>query len=213
MSDEPRQPAVRRGGLVGSVRSAARAVREDVDAAMARDPALRTRTDAFLNAPGLHALWSHRVAHALWHRGTPLRLPARVLSTATRAVTGIEIHPAATIGKRLFIDHGMGVVIGETAVIGDDVLMYHGATLGGRDLARGPRHPIVGDRVLIGAGARVLGRVTIGDDARIGANAVVVKDVPAGATAIGVAATIQPAGETAGIAEVVRLRGSGADTT
>lgn len=213
MARARRQHPTPRGGPVRTVRGAFATVREDVDAAMARDPALRTRIDALLNAPGLHAVWSHRLAHAMWRRGGIMRLPARVLSTVTRTVTGIEIHPSATIGRRLFIDHGMGVVIGETAVIGDDVLMYHGATLGGRDLARGPRHPVIGDRVLIGAGARVLGRVTVGDDARIGANAVVVKDVPPGATAVGVAATIQPAGETTAVAEVVRLHGSRADTT
>lgn len=213
MGRDGRRTTPRRDGLLGIARRAAAAVQEDVDAAMARDPALRSRADALLNAPGLHAVWSHRAAHALWRRGGAMRLPARVLSTITRAVTGVEIHPAATIGRRFFIDHGMGVVIGETAIVGDDVLMYHGATLGGRDLARGQRHPIIGDRVLIGAGARILGRVTVGDDARIGANAVVVKDVPPGATAVGVAATIQPAGDTTAVADVVRLRGSGADTT
>jgi serine O-acetyltransferase len=179
--------------LLSAARRALAAVKEDVDAAMLRDPALRSRTDAVLNAPGLHAVWSHRVAHALWERDESLRLPARVLSTVTRSVTGIEIHPAAQIGRRCFIDHGMGVVIGETAVIGDDVLLYHGATLGGRDIGPGQRHPTIGDRVMVGAGARILGRVTIGDDARIGANAVVVRDVPEGATAVGVPAELSEA--------------------
>jgi serine O-acetyltransferase len=177
-------------GLLGAARRAARAVVEDADAAMLRDPALRSRTDALLNAPGLHAVWSHRIAHALWEQDERLRLPARVLSTVTRSVTGIEIHPAAQIGRRCFIDHGMGVVIGETAIVGDDVLLYHGATLGGRDAGPGQRHPTVGDRVLVGAGARIIGRVTVGADARIGANAVVVRDVPEGATAVGVPAEI-----------------------
>ena len=154
------------------------ALREDVTSAMMRDPALRSTTDALLNAPGLHAIWSHRVAHAMWEQGGVMQTPARVLSTIARAVTGIEIHPAARIGRRCFIDHGMGVVIGETAVVGNDVLLYHGATLGGRDAGPGKRHP------------------TVGDDARIGANAVVVKDVPSGATAVGVAATVRGATDT-----------------
>ncbi len=179
------------------------ALSEDVESARDRDPALRSTLDAVVNSPGLHAIWSHRVAHAMWERTDALRLPARVLSTVTRAVTGVEIHPAAQLGRRCFIDHGMGVVIGETAVVGDDVLMYHGATLGSRDARDGQRHPTVGNGVLIGAGARVLGPVTVGDGARIGANAVVVKDVPAGATAVGVAARIdEPATE----ASVTRIR-------
>jgi serine O-acetyltransferase len=126
----------------------------------------------------------------MWESGAPLHIPARLLSTTTRAITGVEIHPAATIGRRCYIDHGMGVVIGETAVLGDDILMYHGATLGARDARKGQRHPTVGDRVLIGAGARILGPVIVGEDAKIGANAVVIKDVPDGATAVGVSATI-----------------------
>jgi serine O-acetyltransferase len=190
------------GSLISVLRRSGAAMREDVANAMAHDPALRTRTDAVLNSPGLHAVWSHRVASAMWKRGAVLRTPARLLSTVTRAATGVEIHPAATIGRRCFIDHGMGVVIGETTVIGDDVLLYHGATLGGRDFAPGQRHPTIGDRVLIGAGARILGRVTVGADARIGANAVVVKDVPEGATAVGVAAEIR-----------IRQRDDSQDTT
>lgn len=166
------------------------AIREDVESAKRRDPAITSTADALLNSPGLHAIWSHRVAHALWNEGGPLKMPARVMSTVTRAVTGVEIHPAAQIGRRCFIDHGMGVVVGETTVIGDDVLLYHGATLGGRTTSPGQRHPTIGDRVMVGAGARILGSVTVGADARIGANAVVVKDVPDGATAIGVAAHV-----------------------
>lgn len=178
-------------GILGRVRDIAASIREDVDSAIARDPALTSRVDAVLNSPGMHAVWSYRVAHAMWESGPALRTPARVLATVTRSLTGVEIHPAATIGRRCFIDHGMGVVIGETATIGDDVLLYHGATLGARDARSGQRHPTIGDRVMVGAGARVLGPVTVGDDARIGANAVVVRDVPAGATAVGVAATVQ----------------------
>ncbi len=166
------------------------AVSEDVESAKDRDPALTSTLDAFVNSPGLHAIWSHRVAHAMWTRSDALRMPARMLSTATRAVTGVEIHPAAQLGRRCFIDHGMGVVIGETSVVGDDVLLYHGATLGSRDARDGQRHPTIGNGVMIGAGARVLGPVTVGAGARVGANAVVVKDVPAGATAVGVAARI-----------------------
>ncbi|MFW5472837.1 serine O-acetyltransferase [Knoellia sp. CPCC 206450] len=165
-------------------------VRADVDAAIARDPAAVSRTDLVLNSPGLHAIWAYRVAHKLWQR-EHLKPAARVLSTATRAVTGVEIHPGATIGRRFFIDHGMGVVIGETAEVGDDVMLYHGVTLGGRSLAKVKRHPTVGSRVTIGAGARILGPVEVGDDVQIGANSVVVKDVPSGAIATGVPARIR----------------------
>lgn len=161
-------------------------VREDVDAALDRDPATDSRVEMALASPGLHAVWAHRVSHALWNRGA--RLPARLLSQASRAVTGIEIHPGAQIGRRLFIDHGMGVVIGETAEVGDDVMMYHAVTLGGRANAKIKRHPTVESGAVLGAGARVLGPVVIGADAQVGANAVVVKDVPAGATAVGVPA-------------------------
>jgi len=163
---------------------------EDVDAAMARDPAAQSRLETFLTSPGLHAVWSHRLAHRLWERPA-YRLPARVLSNVTRTLTGVEIHPGATIGKRFFIDHGMGVVIGETAIVGDDVMLYHDVTLGGRALAKVKRHPTVGDRVTIGSGARVLGDVNLGDDSQIGANSVVTKDVPAGSVAVGIPAQIR----------------------
>ncbi len=166
------------------------AVLEDVDATLARDPAAQSRLETVLASPGLHAVWAHRLAHRLW-RNPAYRLPARLLSQAARALTGVEIHPGATVGRRLFIDHGMGVVIGETAVVGDDVLMYHDVTLGGRSLRRVKRHPTVGDRVSIGAGARVLGDITIGDDAQVGANSVVTKDVPAGSVAVGIPAQIR----------------------
>lgn len=187
---DPRPPAPRSGGVWSVVARARAAVREDLDAAVARDPAAQSRLETFLASPGLHAVWSHRLAHRLW-RDPAYRLPARLLSQLTRAVTGIEIHPGASIGRRLFIDHGMGVVIGETAIVGDDVLLYHQVTLGGRSLAKVKRHPTVGDRVTIGAGARVLGDVTLGDDAQIGANSVVTKDVPAGSVAVGIPAQIR----------------------
>jgi serine O-acetyltransferase len=164
---------------------------EDLDAAMARDPAASSRLDVALNSPGLHAIWSYRLAHRLWLRGGPAKPVARVLMTLVRSITGVEIHPGAVIGRRFFIDHGMGVVIGETAEVGDDVLLYHGVTLGGRTLQRVKRHPTVGSHVTIGAGARVLGPVVIGDRAQIGANSVVVKDVPAGSVATGVPARVR----------------------
>lgn len=160
-------------------------VLEDLDGAARRDPAARSRLELLLCYPGLHAVWIHRLAHRMWQR-PGLRLAARLLSQANRAVTGVEIHPGARIGRRLFIDHAMGVVIGETAQVGDDVMLYHGVTLGGRSLQRVKRHPTLGDRVVVGAGARVLGPVLVGADAQIGANAVVVKDVPAGSVVVGV---------------------------
>jgi serine O-acetyltransferase len=177
--------------MSGWVSRARAGIREDVAAAIARDPAAASRADVIVNSPGLHAIWSHRLAHRLWQRPTT-RPAARVLSTVTRAVTGVEIHPGASIGRRFFIDHGMGVVIGETAVVGDDVMLYHGVTLGGRSLVRGTkRHPTVGDGVTIGAGARVLGDIEIGDGAQIGANSVVVRPIPAGAVATGIPAQVR----------------------
>ncbi|HLT85403.1 MAG TPA: serine O-acetyltransferase EpsC [Phototrophicaceae bacterium] len=161
-------------------------LREDLEAARRGDPAARTLLEVALGYPGVHALWAHRVCHRMWHASPLLRLPARLLSQLVRALTGIEIHPAAVLGRRLFIDHGMGVVIGETSVVGDDVVMFHGTTLGGRSMTKGKRHPTVGDRVVIGAGAKVLGPISIGDDAQIGANAVVVRSVPSGAVSVGV---------------------------
>jgi serine O-acetyltransferase len=172
-------------------RRARHRVVDDLDAAIARDPAARSRLDLALNSPGLHAIWAYRLGHRLWLRGGAARVVARVLMTVVRAVTGVEIHPAAVIGRRFFIDHGMGVVIGETAEVGDDVMLYHGVTLGGRSLRKVKRHPTVGSRVTIGAGARILGPVYIGDDVQIGANSVVVKDIPAGAIATGIPATIR----------------------
>lgn len=163
-----------------------RLLREDLDAARRGDPAARTLSEVALGYPGVHALWVHRLSHKMWHTSLLCKLPARLLSQLMRAVTGIEIHPGAVLGRRVFIDHGMGVVIGETAEVGDDVILFHGTTLGGRSMSRGKRHPTVGDRVMIGAGAKVLGPVTLGDDSQVGANAVVVKDVPADAVALGV---------------------------
>lgn len=161
-------------------------LREDLQAAIDGDPAARTKLEVAFSYPGVHAIWAHRLAHVMWYKSFWLKLPARLLSQWARARTGIEIHPGATIGRRLFIDHGMGVVIGQTAVVGEDVLIFHGTTLGGTSMSKGKRHPTVGNRVVIGSGAKVLGPIHIGDDAKIGANSVVVKDVPAGGVAVGV---------------------------
>lgn len=165
-------------------------LREDLQAARDRDPAARSRIEVALTYPGVHAVWAHRLTHRMW-RNPALRFPARLISQFTRSATGIEIHPAAVLGCRLFIDHGMGVVIGETTVVGNDVTLFHGVTLGGRSMSHGKRHPTLGDRVVVGAGAKILGAVSIGADAQIGANAVVLKDVPAGAIAVGVPAKIK----------------------
>ncbi len=166
-------------------------VREDLQAALRRDPAARSPLEVALAYPGVHALWVHRLTHRMWRTSLVLRLPARLISQAARALTGVEIHPGATIGRRLFIDHGMGVVIGETAEIGEDVVMFHSVTFGGRSMNRGKRHPTIGNRVTVGAGAKVLGPVYVGDDAQVGANAVVVKDVPAGAVVVGVPGVVR----------------------
>lgn len=165
-------------------------IREDVNTARRHDPAARSAAEVFFIYSGLHAVWWHRVSHALWIRG--MRFLPRAISQFSRFCTGIEIHPGATIGQRLFIDHGMGVVIGETAVIGDDVLIYHGVTLGGTGHDRGKRHPTIGDRVIIGAGAKLLGNITIGDDCAVGSNAVVVASAPAWSTLTGIPAAARP---------------------
>lgn len=162
---------------------------EDIRTARHRDPAAHSWLVIAVSYQGVHAVWHHRIAHWLWSHG--MKTYGRLWSQYARRRTGIEIHPGASIGRRLFIDHGMGVVIGETAVVGNDVLLFHGVTLGGTTMSLGKRHPTVGDRVVIGAGAKVLGAVHIGSDARIGANAVVVKDVPDGATAIGIPAVVR----------------------
>lgn len=175
---------VRMFGL-GTAARVLREVRRDVAAAHDRDPAARgvTSAEILILWPGVHALLSHRLAHALHETGVPLA--PRLLAAGTRAITGVEIHPAAQIGDGLFIDHGAGVVIGETAVIGDDVTIYQGVTLGGTGFATGKRHPTVGDRVTIGSGANLLGPVTIGAGSKIGANTVVITDVPPNATVVG----------------------------
>ncbi len=158
-------------------------LREDIRSVFERDPAARTFWEILTCYPGLHAVQMHRLSHWLWSHG--LRWGGRFVSHTARFLTGIEIHPGATIGRRFFIDHGMGVVIGETAVIGDDVTLYHGVTLGGTSWNKGKRHPTLEDGVVIGAGAQILGPITIGARAKVGSNAVVVKPVPPGCTAVG----------------------------
>ncbi|MBN2386641.1 MAG: serine O-acetyltransferase [Anaerolineales bacterium] len=173
-------PAAKRqrsGGFLASIR-------RDIDSVLERDPAARSRLEVFLVYSGLHAVWIHRCTHWLWmHR---VRFLARWLAQVARSLTGVEIHPGALINPGLFIDHGMGVVIGETSEIGADVTLYHGVTLGGTSLERGKRHPTLGERVVVGAGAKVLGAITIGADSRIGANAVVVRSVPPNSVVVGV---------------------------
>ncbi len=172
-------------------------LRETLRAYRERDPAARSRLEVLLVYPGLHAQLWHRLAHRLW--GAGLKLPARMVAHLSRFLTGIEIHPAARLGRRLVIDHGMGVVIGETAEVGNDVTLYHQVTLGGTSLGHGKRHPTLGDGVIVGAGAKILGDIMIGDGARVGANAVVTQPVAAGVTVVGIPArpverTRKPAG-------------------
>ena len=162
-------------------------LREDITATREHDPAARGTAEIVLVYSGLHAIWAHRVANKLWRRRS-MRTPARVISQVTRSLTGIEIHPGATIGRRFFIDHGMGVVIGETTEIGDDCMLYQGVTLGGRSLEQTKRHPTLRDGVVIGAGAKVIGPVEIGPESAVGANAVVVKSAPANSVLVGVPA-------------------------
>ncbi|MGD8742745.1 MAG: serine O-acetyltransferase, partial [Granulosicoccaceae bacterium] len=157
-------------------------LREDIRCVFDRDPAARNAFEVLTTYPGLHALLLHRLSHRLWH--WRLKWLARWLAGFARWWTGVEIHPAARIGRRFFIDHGMGVVVGETAEIGDDCTLYHGVTLGGTSWKKGKRHPTLGNDVVVGAGAKVLGPITLGDGARVGSNAVVVKGVPAGATVV-----------------------------
>ena len=150
-------------------------ISEDLSTALKRDPAARNKLEVFLTYPGVHAVWNYRISHWLWNH--KFKLIARIFSNRARRRTGIEIHPGATIGRRFFIDHGIGVVLGETAEIGDDVMLYHNVTLGARRFATGKRHPTIGSRVIIGAGAKILGPVNIADDARVSYNSVVIEDV------------------------------------
>ncbi len=162
---------------------------DQVDSIIVRDPAARNRLEVITCYPGLHAVWIHRASHGLWNLG--LKWVARLLSMLARFITGIEIHPGAKIGRRVFLDHGLGIVIGETTEIGDDCTIYQGVTLGGTSLYKGvKRHPTLGKGVVISAGAKVLGGFTVGDGARVGSNAVVLKEIPAGATAVGIPARV-----------------------
>lgn len=161
-----------------------RAIREQVETIFREDPAARSVVEVLLCYPGLHATLLHRVAHMLYSWN--LKLLARIVSQVARGLTGIEIHPGATIGRRFFIDHGMGVVIGETAIIGDDVILYQGVTLGGTGKERGKRHPTLGNRVVVGTGAKVLGNITLGDNVKVGAGSVVVHSVPDDSTVVGI---------------------------
>ena len=165
-------------------------LKEDLDTARRRDPAATSKLVVALTYPGVHALWSHRVAHSMWVRG--VKMPARMLSSFARFMTGVDIHPGAELGRRLFIDHATGVVIGQTAQVGEDCVIFHGVTLGGVSMNPGKRHPTVGNHVMLGAGAKVLGPIHVGDNAKVGANAVVTKDVPEAAVAIGVPAKVRP---------------------
>jgi serine O-acetyltransferase len=165
-----------------------RTIREDIQSVLERDPAATGKFSVLLNYPGLHAVWMHHLNHWLWQHGC--HLLARHLSQVTRFWTGIEIHPGATIGRRLFIDHGMAVVIGETAVVGDDVTIYHGVTLGGTSLQKRKRHPTLGNGVVIGNSSSVLGDIVVGDNSRVGAGSVVLQDVPSNSTVVGVPAHI-----------------------
>jgi len=169
-----------------------RRVQEDLDAAMREDPAATSKVMVALAYPGIHAVWAYRLCHLMWTKNVALHPLARIISQITRSLTGVEIHPGAVIGRRLFIDHGMGIVIGETAEIGDDVLMYHQVTLGGRSRGRFKRHPTIGNHVLLGAGAKIIGPITVGDHAKVGANALVIHDVPAGSVVTGVTASVEP---------------------
>lgn len=165
-----------------------RTIREDIKTVFAKDPAARSTLEVLLCYSGLHAIWAHRINHFLWTHH--LKLPARIFSNITRFFTGIEIHPGAKIGRRCFIDHGTGLVIGETSEVGDDVLMYQGAGLIGTSLKKEKRHPTIGNNVEIGAGAFVMGAITVGDGVRIGAGSVVIKSVPPGVTVVGVPARV-----------------------
>ncbi len=177
-------PVERDRSRLGAMPGVLSRMQADIRSVIERDPAARTTLEILLCYPGLHAVWGHRISHWLWSHD--LKLLARASSQIVRLLTGIEIHPGAVIGPNLFIDHGMGVVIGETAEVGDNVTLYHGVTLGGTSLNKGKRHPTLEDEVVVGAGAKVLGAITIGANSRIGANAVVVKSVPPNSVVVGV---------------------------
>jgi len=171
-------------GLISFFKNIFKTIKEDINIVFERDPAARSTLEVILCYPGLHAVWMHRIAHFLWKKN--LKTLARFISHINRFLTGIEIHPGAKIGRRFFIDHGMGVVIGETTEIGDDVIIYHQVTLGGVSTKKGKRHPTIGNNVVIGAGAKILGPIKIGNNVKIGANSVVIKDVPDNSTVVGI---------------------------
>ena len=175
--------------------------KEDLAAAINSDPAARNALEVALTYPGVHAVWTYRLAHMLFKKN--FKLLARIVSSISRSYTGVDIHPGARLGRRLFIDHANGVVIGETTKIGTDCVLFHQVTLGGVSMSKGKRHPTLGDRVMVGAGAKVLGPIHVGSDARIAANAVVVRDVPAGCSAIGVPARVSPACKQQKAAELI----------
>ncbi|AZL13646.1 serine O-acetyltransferase [Brevibacterium aurantiacum] len=166
-------------------------LREDLDTVRRRDPAATNDFVSMVSYPGMHAIWAHRGLHRLWQNDST-KVPARLMSQAVRTLTGVEIHPGAQIGRRFFIDHANGVVIGETSEIGDDVMLYHQVTLGGTSMEQTKRHPTIGNHVLVGAGAKILGPVVVGDNSSVGANAVVVKDVAADSSAVGIPAKVRP---------------------
>lgn len=175
--------------------------KEDLAAAINSDPAARNALEVALTYPGVHAVWAYRLAHLLFKKN--FKLLARIVSSISRSYTGVDIHPGARLGRRLFIDHANGVVIGETTKIGTDCVLFHQVTLGGVSMSKGKRHPTLGDRVMVGAGAKVLGPIHVGSDARIAANAVVVRDVPAGCSAIGVPARVSPGCKQQKTAELI----------
>lgn len=175
--------------------------KEDLAAAINSDPAARNKLEVALTYPGVHAVWAYRLAHMLFKKN--LKLLARIVSSIARSYTGVDIHPGARLGRRLFIDHADGLVIGETTKIGTDCVLFHQVTLGGVSMSKGKRHPTLGDRVMVGAGAKVLGPIHVGSDARIAANAVVVRDVPAGCSAIGVPARVSPGCKQQKTAELI----------
>jgi len=181
LAEDPEIPARAEAEQTPTIRAL---IREDIEAVLTRDPAARNKLEVLCTYPGIHAILIHRLSHWLWLRER--RFPARFLSFIGRFWTNIDIHPGATIGRRLFIDHGAGVVIGETAEVGNDVTLYHGVTLGGTSASRGKRHPTLRDNILVGAGAKILGPVTIGSGASVGANSVVIGDVPPGMTVVGI---------------------------